>query len=367
MAGIKLTKQQEAVINDRGGNLLVSEAAGAGKTKVLVDRIMKEVCEEGKDIDSFLVITYTKAAAAELRAKVMAALSERMSSTDMRDASYEHISHQLLRINSAKISTVHAYCSTLLRAHSAEAGLPSDFRVAEEQEAKVLRSAAMEDTLEALYKDIDKHPDKKAFVEELAYGRDDSAVPAIIYSIYDTIQAHPWPAQWVAECLDNMDVTKYTDAAETPWGAYIVSSTKEYIRSQLPLIRTAQDICDRDEALSTAYSPAIHEDAVKLEDILNANWDSVFLIKDRGWAKLKSIRKNTNVSEALQEQIKSIRTRYKKAVDEKLKGIYGPSKEVLADLQRTESSIRGMFALVADFDTRFQAKKEANNVLDFSD
>lgn len=367
MAGIKLTKQQEAVINDRGGNLLVSAAAGAGKTKVLVDRIMKEVCEEGKDIDSFLVITYTKAAAAELRAKVMTALSERMSSTDMRDASYEHISHQLLRINSAKISTVHAYCSTLLRAHSAEAGLPSDFRVAEEQEAKVLRSAAMEDTLEALYKDIDKHPDKKAFVEELAYGRDDSAVPAIIYSIYDTIQAHPWPAQWVAECLDNMDVTKYTDAAETPWGAYIVSSTKEYIRSQLPLIRTAQDICDRDEALSTAYSPAIHEDAVKLEDILNANWDSVFLIKDRGWAKLKSIRKNTNVSEALQEQIKSIRTRYKKAVDEKLKGIYGPSKEVLADLQRTESSIRGMFALVADFDTRFQAKKEANNVLDFSD
>lgn len=135
MAGIKLTKQQEAVINDRGGNLLVSAAAGAGKTKVLVDRIMKEVCEEGKDIDSFLVITYTKAAAAELRAKVMAALSERMSSTDMRDASYEHISHQLLRINSAKISTVHAYCSTLLRAHSAEAGLPSDFRVAEEQEA----------------------------------------------------------------------------------------------------------------------------------------------------------------------------------------------------------------------------------------
>ena len=144
----------------------------------------------------------------------------------------------------------------------------------------------MEDTLEALYKDIDKHPDKKAFVEELAYGRDDSAVPAIIYSIYDTIQAHPWPAQWVAECITNMDVTKYTDAAQTPWGAYIVSSTKEYIRSQLPLIHIAQDICDRDAALAAAYGPAIHEDTAKLNELLTANWDAMFLAKDRSWAKL---------------------------------------------------------------------------------
>lgn len=367
MAEVKLTKQQEAVVNNRGGNLLVSAAAGAGKTKVLVDRIMKQVCEEGKDIDSFLVITYTKAAAAELRAKITAALSERLSTTDAYSAGYKHINNQLFRVNNAKISTVHAYCSTLLRAHSAEAGLPGDFRVAEEQEAKVLRAAAMEDTLEALYKDIDKHPDKKAFVEELAYGRDDSAVPAIIYSIYDTIQAHPWPAQWVAECITNMDVTKYTDAAQTPWGVYIVSSTKEYIRSQLPLIHIAQDICDRDAALAAAYGPAIHEDTAKLNELLTANWDAMFLAKDRSWAKFKAIRKGTEVSEALQEQIKNIRTRYKKAVDEKLKGIYGSSKEVLADLQRTESSIRGMFALVGDFDKRFQAKKEANNVLDFSD
>lgn len=361
---VTLTAQQQAVVSNRGGNLLVAAAAGSGKTKVLIDRIMSQVCDEDKNINDFLVITYTKAAAAELRSKITAELSKRLAAAP----SNKHIQDQMHLVYAAQISTVHSFCSKVLRTNAAVAGLTPDFRVAEEHESKVLRADAMIDTLEAVYQDIDKHPNVKAFIDELAFGRDDEAVPAIVHSVYDTVQSHPWREEWVDTCLDNMDVSKYTDAMQTPWGHYLVEDIKRYIKSQIPLVETAIEICDREEALSLAYSGALNADMYKLTCILSAKtWDQLYVMKDSAWERMKPIKKSMEYSVTLQEQIKALRDRYKKAVTNKLKSIDGMSAEVLGDLKKTEASIRGMFEMMNSFEKRYREKKELHNVLDFSD
>lgn len=361
---ISLTEQQEAVISNRGGTLLVSAAAGAGKTKVLVDRIVNRICTENMDITDFLIITYTRAAAAELRAKITAELSKRVAD----NPGDTHIQKQLHKVYSAQISTVHAFCSNVLRANAAAAGVPSDFRIGEEQECRTLKGAAMEALLESVYKDIDKAPNIHAFVEELAFGRDDSAVPAILYNIYDTIQAHPWPEKWVAECISQMNVASYADAGETPWGRYILNDIKNYVRSQMSLVSTAQEICDSMPALSAAYSSTLAADLMRMNGILKAEtWDGLYTILSQPWARLGRIKKGEPFDESAKCSVKELRDRYKKAVDSKGKSLYGPSAETLEDLTKTEAPIRGMFDMVKDFTVRYQERKQTHGILDYND
>ena len=130
MADIQLTPAQEAAVTDRDGALLVSAAAGSGKTKVLVDRLMAQICDpvRPRNINDYLIITYTKAAASELRAKISAELGKRLA----LDPTNRHLQRQLSLVYLTEISTVHAFCSTLLRTYAHLLDLPSDFRVVEE-------------------------------------------------------------------------------------------------------------------------------------------------------------------------------------------------------------------------------------------
>ena len=136
----KLTPQQEQVINDRGGKLLVSAAAGSGKTKVLVDRLLRYLTDpiDPADLDAFLIITYTKAAAAELRGKIAAKLTERIA----KEPENRHLQQQLQRLYLTKISTVHSFCADILREYAYKLDLSADFRVADENECIQLQSRA---------------------------------------------------------------------------------------------------------------------------------------------------------------------------------------------------------------------------------
>lgn len=359
-----LTPQQEAVVTNRGGNLLVAAAAGSGKTKVLVDRIMERICHEHQNITDFLVITYTKAAATELRAKITTELSKRLAA----NPSDKHLQNQLHLVYGAQISTVHSFCANLLRSYSAMAKLAPDFRVMEAQESRVMKADVMEDLLEHIYANLEKHPNIKSFIEELAFGRDDRAVPAILYGVYDTVQSHPWREDWVKHCLSSMDVSHFTDAVETPWGKYLVENAKSYIRSQLPLVEMAIDICNCDEAMAAAYADTLQADYRKLVSIVCAKtWNDIVLAKDIPWERLKPVRKTSDVPELTKERIKQLRDKYKGAVKNKLQAFDALSETVLEDLQKTENSIKGVFELVKLFTNRYGTKKLTNNVVDFSD
>ena len=144
-----LTKAQQAVVENEGGALLVSAAAGSGKTRVLIDRLLRKIAD-GANIDDFLIITYTNAAAAELRAKIFAALSERLAVQPEN----RHLQRQLTRIYLTQISTVHAFCANILRRYAHTMDLPPDFRVAEEYEMQLLRDRVLDDVLDRFGTDI---------------------------------------------------------------------------------------------------------------------------------------------------------------------------------------------------------------------
>ena len=178
---LQLTPQQQAVVENRGGSLLVSAAAGSGKTKVLVERLFRYVEQDHCSIDDFLIITYTKAAAAELRGKIAAELSERMA----EDPRNDHLKRQLLRVYQADIKTVDAFCTALLRENThllAKEGerhaLTADFRVLDESEAALVRERVLRRTMETFY----GHQDEAFFLlaDTLGAGRDDRALMELV-------------------------------------------------------------------------------------------------------------------------------------------------------------------------------------------
>ena len=181
MAKLKLTEQQQAAVENRGGSLLVSAAAGSGKTKVLVERLFRYVTEDHCHIDDFLIITYTKAAAAELRSKIAAELSKRMAETPED----RHLRSQLLRVYQADIKTVDAFCTALLRENThllAQEGerytLTPDFRVLDENDAKLLRQRVLTRVLERFYEELDEGG--ALLADTLGAGRDDSALEDLV-------------------------------------------------------------------------------------------------------------------------------------------------------------------------------------------
>ena len=171
----KLTPQQEQAVKNRGGKLLVSAAAGSGKTKVLVDRLMSYLLDPvaPAQLDEFLIITYTKAAAAELRGKIAAKLTERLA----EDPQNRHLQHQMQRLYLTKISTVHAFCADILREYAYRLDIAPDFRVADENECVQLRDTCMTRLLDTAYDNAYEDMDFRAFVDSQGLGRDDRLVP----------------------------------------------------------------------------------------------------------------------------------------------------------------------------------------------
>ena len=203
MSALQLTPAQQAVVENRGGSLLVSAAAGSGKTKVLVERLFRYVTEENCNVDDFLIITYTKAAAAELRNKIAEELSARLAERP----GDTHLRRQLLLVYRADIRTVDAFCTSLLRENTHllskeedRTSLSPDFRVLDENEARLLQEKILGRTLERFYETLDESGTELA--ETLGFGRDDRALEALVLELYQKLQSHAWPDRWLADSAD---------------------------------------------------------------------------------------------------------------------------------------------------------------------
>ncbi len=219
-----LTEEQSRAVHDRGGGLLVSAAAGSGKTRVLVERLLDQVTGEGADIDDFLVITYTRAAAAELRARIAQELSDRLAERP----NDRHLRRQTTLVYKAQISTVHAFCAALLRESGHQIGLDPDFRLCDEGEGAVLMARVLGETLDRQYEDLDPEGDFAALVDTMAAGRDDSRLEQIVLDVFGRIQSHPDPAGWLADQSRLWELDGVTDAGDTPWGALLLADARRW-------------------------------------------------------------------------------------------------------------------------------------------
>ena len=359
----QLTTEQRMAVENRGGKLLVSAAAGSGKTKVLVDRLMLYLMDPVSpcNIDDFLMITYTKAAAAELRGKIAAKLSEHLAA----DPDNRHLQRQMQRLYLAKISTVHSFCTDLLRQHANRMDLAPDFRVGDENECRQLRQQTMDALLDEAYANWMEDADFRAFVDTQGLGRDDRLVPEIVEKVYNSARCHLDPDHWLDHCVRSADLSETTDAAQTVWGAYLMADLHRYLDMQLGAMKKCLELAEENGTIPKIET-LLQELVVSLEYLQDAKtWDEVVARRNISYGRMSFPRKMEDLE--LKERIQAVRNGCKEGLAKKLKIFCDPSVSVLEDLGQTATAIRGLVKLAQAFGERYAALKQRRRVLDFSD
>ena len=361
----KLTQSQSWAVKSPGGPILVSAAAGSGKTMVLVSRLLDQILdpELSRDVDEFLIITFTKKAASELRARIARELSARLA----EQPENKHLQRQLGRVYLARISTVHAFCAELLREFALDLDLPVDFRVAEESECREIRAQCLRRLLDERYGKIADDPPLRTLVDGLGAGRDDRQIERLIEGVYDTSQCRLYPERWIKSCAKTMDTDLYPTAQDTPWGAYLIGRLQAVLRQRHKELSALLPKLELTEGMAP-YAGAC---CAAMEAIASLGacdtWDEIVSARDRGWGfpRLPGVR-NCPAPE-LQTRFKALRSDAQEEIRGELARFYGTSAEVLSDLGQTGLAMQGLFSLVSDFTLRYAAEKRQLHVMDFSD
>ena len=360
----RLTDQQRAAVENRGGEILVSAAAGSGKTKVLVERLLSYVMDpvNPANIDDFLIITYTKAAASELRGKIGKALTDRIT----QDPTNQRLQNQFQRLYLAKISTVHSFCSDIIREYAYLLDISGDFRMAEESECDPIRLQLVDKLLEDAYDQISTDSDLQAFVDTQGVGRNDRQVPELILKVYDSARCHKDPAGWIKNCLNDADVQNLNDPLDTIWGKYIVSELYESIAMHCSAMEKMAALCDNSEGLSK-MAEFLRDIVFQLQRIRQAtSWDEIHRLQKPDYHNLTCMNRVKKDKEVY-EMAKSVREACMNDMEVRLRPFGNESKQVLEDLLQTLPAVRGLTGLVQKFSDTYDKTKKALHIADFSD
>ena len=367
MAKLTLTPQQRSVVENRGGSLLVSAAAGSGKTKVLVERLFRYVMEEHCNVDDFLIITYTKAAAAELRSKIAAELSKHLAQTpgDL------HLKRQLLRVYQADIKTVDAFCTALLRENTHllareedRCALTPDFRVLDDSEARLVRQRVLARTLEGFYDTLDGG--KEQLADTLGAGRDDRALEELVLELYDKLQSHAYPSKWLSENRETWeDLSREFD--DTPYARELLAVIQRQAVHWAELLRQGAGRTEGDTALSAGYGSKFLAAAQGfLELSQSGGWETA---RQRAamieFPKLTTPRgrKDDPAVAALKQLWDGAKSAMKKL--DSLLDVSG--EEAMEDLRAVAPAMTALLDLTADFGEDYRVEKLRLNAADFSD
>ena len=369
MGDIQLTPQQLGAVEDRGGSLLVSAAAGSGKTKVLVERVFAYLREEHCHIDDFLIITFTRAAAAELRSKLAAELARRVAA----EPENGHLRQQMFRVYQADIKTVDGFCASLLREHVHllepvdGRSLTPDFRILDESECTLLKERALEQALENFYQRIEQGDEGcRLLAETLGFGRDDRGLALLVPEVHAKLQSHPYPEKWLAQAAEGWRELPQR-LADSVYGRTIMDDT---VRRALywagRLERAARDM-EGCQPVFDAYADRFLEAAAQLREYETAaqkGWDEMSRV-DVTFRKLGAVRGEENGDS--KAAAKAVWDKCKAAV-KKLSAPYQTAEsELLDDLRAIAPAMEALLELTVDFDRRFQAEKVRRNAMDFSD
>ena len=370
-----LTEEQKKIVDDRGGELLVSAAAGSGKTRVLVERLLDRVTRERLDLDRFLVITYTKAAAAELRTRIAQELSARLA----EDPGDRHLRRQSTLVYRAQISTIHAFCSALLREEGHRLDLDPDFRVCDEGEAQVLMAQVLEDVLEEQYENLSSDSPFAILVDTLSAGRDDSRLGQIVLDVFGRIQSHPAPERWLAEQRETWELSGVTDAGETVWGRLLLTDAARQGRDCAKRLEEALALTAADELLEGNYAPSLQTTLEGVEAFCAAaeggSWDKAFACLPIPFPAVGRKRKRAAELSPMEEarvlaatqRVKDLRDSVKDRFGKLSEWFDGDSEEQLAALAESRPAVQGLMDLVGTFQVAYQAEKARRGLLDFSD
>ena len=358
--GNSWTNEQLKAIEDKNSNILVAAAAGSGKTTVLVERMIRKVINDGIDIDKILVVTFTNAAASEMREKMLNALYKEID----KDPNNLNLRKQIILLNKASICTIDSFCLDIIRNNFFEIGISSNFRIADTNELELIKQEALEDTLESLY--IENSPEFNNLVENYAGYKDDDDLKSLILKIYDFIQSAPFPEDWLRE-KEKIFLEKEEDFSKTKWGKILIKNFNDEIENSIVTLKGLKKQLSMWPEL-VKYELIIDNDIQLLEGLIkdNISWDEKYeLCSNYNPQKWISDKKINN---SLKDDAKNIRTQVKDRVKKLIgKTFIYDTKNALKDLNEMAPTLNSLINVVLLFQENFMKKKAEKNIMDFSD
>lgn len=359
------TDDQLEAIESRGQNLLVSAAAGSGKTAVLVERIIRMVVEDGVDIDRLMIVTFTNAAAGEMRERIMGALVDKLEI----EGESENIRRQISLLNRASITTVHSFCINVLRKNFHFLDLDPNFRIADATETKILVQEALEELLEDEYGL--EEPDFVKLVESYSEDKGDLKLESLILKVYYFIQSQPYPLKWLFEKVENLNVSK-EELLKSQWLESSMQEIGEELEECAKILEKAKMLAESDEILLEKYGQTVIEDIASLNALKRALEEGGFETLQReimllSHSRLKTLKKD-EVEESLKQEVKALRDEYKAIVGKLKDGILKKDLEdYRGDMIEMYPAISSLAKLVEKFTQRYGEKKSERGILDFND
>ena len=360
MSDVKWTNEQTQAIEEKGQNILVAAAAGSGKTAVLVERIIQKIIKDRIDIDKILVVTFTNAAAAEMRERILEAIYSKLE----ENPDDVHLQKQIVLLGKANISTIHSFCLDVIKNNFYEINIAPNFRIGDTAEIELIKQEAMEDVFEKLYEQEDKGLIK--LLDTYEGYRDDNNLKELILRIYNYIQSSPFPQKWLNDKVEEFNLSSETEIASTMWGEIILEEFKENVEDGIKKLKNiARKLDFYPEA--DKFARIIKADIIEYENVISKldNWDNTiekaFNISYLKWPTDKKITLE------LKDEAKEIRDAVKKkfSKDRDTYLIYS-SEQVISDISYMYEILKYIENIIIEFSNLFEAKKREKNIIDFN-
>ena len=376
MSERKWTTEQMQAIKLKGANILVSAAAGSGKTSVLVERIVNKIINDGVDIDKILVVTFTNAAASEMRQRLMDAIYKKIDENPNDD----NLQRQLILINKANISTIHSFCLNVIRNNFFEIGISNNFRVADSTEIEIMKQEVIEDIFDNEYESQNEEFTK--LLEKYASYNDDTKLKELILRIYEFIQSDPFPDKWLQNAVESYNIryeenangevnsseTKIlADFSKTDWGRIIVDKAKETLEDcKINLESAIQEVDTYPNLID--FISVLKTDLQDIEQIQTSPWDKLYQdLNSKGWQTWPRKSKMSEEEKEAKERAKAIRDLAKANFTEIQKLVRTNSKETVSDINAMYTTLKSIQNLVLKFEKEFAKRKREKNIVDFND
>lgn len=381
MPEVRATKEQHAAMELRGGSLLVSAGAGSGKTWVLTRRLMGYVDpdrkeEKAADITDFLVITFTRAAAGELKTRIAEAISKAASEESARpDPDKKRLAHlrmQTALTGKAHISTIHSFCSDIIREFGTAAGIRADFKVIEDERAEAIKASALNRVLEQRYASPESYPGFTDLSDRLCRGRDDRLLSGMVTTFYNKLQSQTYPEVW-AEAQKQVLEREYADLADSPWGKEILRLNRRkvlYLKRKMD--RAVRELEEENGRTKEKYLESFSAVSASLGLLCSAmdfenggSWEKCCLAANIEFPTLKKL---TNPDDPdFKDRMTRVWNSCKKSCAGISKDFAGDQAKMLADIRETVPALEALLDIVLAFGEEYQKEKQRNALMDYAD
>lgn len=380
-SGVTWTEEQQKVIFLRNRNILVSAAAGSGKTAVLVERIITMISdsENPVDIDKLLVVTFTNAAAAEMRERIAAALEKKVE----QDPENMFLRRQVTLVRNAHICTFHSFCQSVIRNHFNEIGIDPGFRIGDETELTLMKNDVMEALFEKHYAEYEQKKEnaekkgevltqkEQAFVsliESYSDNKTDEGLRTMVLELYQFSMSYPWPEKWLDKNKEAFRVESLEEMEQSDWMQFLLEYLVQIVEDVREENRRALELCAQSDG-PDMYQDALLDDGEYIAQIGACKTYGEFSLALSGhkWARL-SAKKSDTVDADKRNLVKSIRDQIKKSLDDiKKQFFFQDADQMLLDMQALALPMDTLMELTKEFKREYQKAKEEKRVVDFND